>query len=95
MFYILFEKIKITKEEFEQKRALLKGGTHTSAIKLIGNDLINKKREDYKAFQRLVPELKELREKSDYENVAILQEEGWTAMQTSDSIKSILTHNYK
>lgn len=85
----------MSKDEFEAQKSYFKSGTHALAIKLIGNDLIKKKKEDYQSFQKLVPELKKLREKSDYENIEILQEEGYTAMNGSDSIKRILSHNYK
>lgn len=95
MFYILFEKLKITKEEFSRQKNLYGKKTHTLAIKLVGQDLINKERNDYKSFQKLIPELKELREKSDYENIVINQDEGYKAMNHSDSIKNILTKNYK
>jgi hypothetical protein len=95
MLYVLFEKIKMTKDEFEKTKNSFGSGTHASAIKLIGIDLIKKEKSDYKAFQKLIPELKELREKSDYENLAISQNEGWTAMSNSDSIKNILSKNYR
>lgn len=85
----------MTRDEFEKNKNLWGTGTHASAIKLIGFDLIRKEKNDYKVFQRLIPELKELREKSDYENVAISQSEGWEAIQNSDSIKNILSKNYK
>lgn len=95
MLYILFEKLKITEEEFNKKRARLNTGTHLSVIKLIGRDLIRKEGLDYTSFQKLIRELKKLREKSDYKNLKINQEEGWIAINHSDSIKNILTKNYK
>ena len=85
----------MTKEEFHNKKNLYGQKTHSLAIKLIELDLIKKAREDYKIFQKLIPELKQLREKSDYENVGISQEQGWMARNHSDSIKNILTKNYK
>lgn len=95
MLYVLFEKLKMSKDEFEKRKNSFGSGTHSSAIKLIGIDLIKKEKKDYKTFQKLVPELKLLREESDYENVGISQDQGWTAMNNSDSIKNILTKNYK
>ena len=95
LLYILFEKLKLTEEEFTRKRSLLKIGTHSSAIKLIGLDLVDKEKLDYTSFQRLILKLKMLREKSDYKNVKINQDEGWTAINYSDSIKNILAKNYK
>src|ERR1700754_2983381 len=68
LLYILFEKLELTEEEFNKKRSRLRTGTHLSAIKLIGLDLIRKESLDYRNFQRLISELKDLREKSDYKN---------------------------
>lgn len=92
--HILFEKQGMTEQTFLGHLKSLRIGTHACAIKLIGLDLIKKQPKAYKDFQRLVPELKELREKSDYHKVLINQDEGYMAMQKSDSIKNILTRNF-
>jgi uncharacterized protein (UPF0332 family) len=95
MLYILYDKLKLTEQTFLEQKSLLKIGSHACAIKLIGIDLIKRKREDYVTFQKLVPELKELREKSDYKSVAIRQDEGQMAMAKSDAIKNLLHANYR
>ena len=95
MLYVLFEKLKMTEEGFNEQKASWRVGTHACAIKLIGYDLIRKEKTDYKAFQKLVPELKELREKSDYTQISIGHSDGYLAMGNSDSIKRILQKNYR
>ena len=95
MLYVLYDKVKMTELSFNEQKTILGTGTHACAIKLIGIDLIKRERTAYIAFQKLIPELKQLREKSDYQNIAIGQSEGHLAMNNSDSIKNILTKNYK
>src|ERR1700742_111285 len=69
ILYILFDKLKMTEQKFNEKKHYYKTGTHACAIKLIGNDLFDKEQSAYKDFQKLIPELKDLREKSDYTNI--------------------------
>jgi hypothetical protein len=95
ILYVLFEKLNFTEQAFDQQKTSLRVGTHACAIKLMGIDLIKKEKTDYRTFQRLIPELKELREKSDYTNITIGHTDGYLALGNSDSIKRILQKNYR
>lgn len=95
MLHILFNKIKMSKIDFQSKRQQRKGGTHGTAIYLIQLELLQKNREEYKSFQALIPKLKEYREISDYEDVEITSTISSDALNKSDSIMNILTANFR
>ncbi|HLX52341.1 MAG TPA: hypothetical protein VKR58_00270 [Aquella sp.] len=85
----------MTEKAFNDQRNSWNTGTHSCAIRLIGMDLINREKSAYVSFQKWIPELKELREKSDYQNIAIGHTEGHMALNNSDRIKNLLTKNYQ
>lgn len=95
MFHVLFEKLKMTRKEFNKKRSSYKGRSHMMAIDLVETDLRFKKKNDADEFQDMMRQLKKLREKSDYGNCIINQKEGWKALHFSKGIKNILNKNYK
>lgn len=86
MFHCLFTKKKITRKEFIAKSKHSGVSSHVQASKLIGNEIANNDFKDYKWFQKQFPELKYLREKADYSDEIIVQEEVHDALNKANSI---------
>ncbi len=93
MLYILFDKQKKSENEFEEERRRRGTGTHAYAISLIKDQLFKERysSDAYKTFQKLIPELKEIREKSDYKAVVIEHGMGFEAFGKAESITRLLT----
>jgi len=90
MFHFLFTKKKISLHEFIAKGKHNGISSHIQAFKLIGNEIANCDFRDYKWFQKQYPELKRLREKADYSDEFIVQEEVHDAFNKANSIISLV-----
>ncbi|WP_149697743.1 HEPN domain-containing protein [Chitinophaga sp. CF418] len=90
MFHFLFIKKKIAINEFIAKGKQSGISSHIQAFKLIGNEIANSDFKDYKWFQKQYPELKHLREKADYSDEFIIQEEVHDALNKANSIISLV-----
>ncbi|UPK66585.1 HEPN domain-containing protein [Chitinophaga filiformis] len=90
MFHVLFTKKKIIKTEFIAKSKHNGISSHIQAFKLIGNEIASSDFRDYKWFQKQYPELKHLREKADYSDEFIIQEEVYDAFNKANSIISLV-----
>ncbi len=90
ILHILFDKQQKDPVEFESEKRGRKDGTHGHAIFLMGLQLIKKDYQSYKTFQRLIPELKKLREQSDYKPILINHEMGYDALRKAETINNLL-----
>jgi len=95
LMHILFEKLKKDQAEFYNEVLQRPNGTHTWASKLIGNELARQNIEDYKWFQRVLPEFREKRVKADYYPAVISPDEGELSITRAESIINMLKVNFK
>lgn len=95
MLYIVFEKLDISKEQFEADRRNNKDGTHGWASKLIGFEIIKKDKNEYKWFQKEFPELKALRENAAYSDVFSNIDKSEDAYKKADQIVNTLKKLFK
>lgn len=95
MLYIIFHKKQLkTRSDFSIEAKNRRDGSHGHAIYLIELELAKKSRDSFKSFQALVPKLKEYREKSDYLDDQIKQQDGIDARAKADSIVNILNKSF-
>jgi len=95
MLYIIFHKKKLnTRSEFDNEARRQKSGSHGHAFYLIQKEMRSKDWSDFKTFQAYIPKLKEYREKSDYSDEMIKQEDGEDAVSKADVIINILNRNF-
>ncbi len=94
LLYVLFTKLKKDQDEFYQEVRNRPNGTHTWASKLISIELAKKDMDDYKWFQRHLPELREKRVDADYFQTVIGQTDGYKAIAEAENIITILKKNF-
>lgn len=90
MFHVLFNKKKIDKDKFVIDGKYNHIGSHTQAFRLIEKEIENKNKKDYKWFYKSFHQLKKLREKADYTEESIKQEEVYDAINKANSIISLI-----
>lgn len=90
MFHVLFNKKKIDQNKFVIDGKYNRTGSHLQAFKLIETEIANKYPTDSKWFKNYFFQLKRLREKADYTNEFIKQEEVYEAINKANSISSII-----
>lgn len=95
MFHILFRKLGKNREEFDLEKRYNREGSHSWAEKLIGNELAQRSPQDYKWYKSKFPELKKIRENSDYTEVIFTKDAGEDAWKRSDALINILRSNFK
>ncbi|RAJ04074.1 HEPN domain-containing protein [Chitinophaga skermanii] len=90
LLHVLFTKKKYDKAQFIADTKNNNTGTHLQASKLIGIEIAKVNMEDYKWYQKHFPELKKLREKADYSDEFIAQEEVHEALNKAQSIATLV-----
>ena len=95
LMHILFEKLKKDQAEFYNEVLHRPNGTHTWASKLIGNELAKKDMEDYKWFQRVIPEFREQRVEADYYPTIISPDQGNQSINKAETIINLLKKHFK
>ena len=95
MLHILFNKLNKDREEFyNEVRHNPNGGTHIWASKLIGIELIKKDKDDYKWFQKNIPEFREKRVLADYYEDTISYDDGDFSIKRAESVINLLNKNF-
>ncbi|MFB6454116.1 hypothetical protein ACE38W_02505 [Chitinophaga sp. Hz27] len=90
IFHILFTKKKYEKKQFVADTKNNQKGSHVQAALLIGIELAKINLEDYYWFKRHFSDLKKLREKADYSEDLIDQEEVYQALRKAESIIKLI-----
>lgn len=83
----------INRTSFDAQRRQNREGTHGWASKLIEIELAHIDRDAFKWYQRKFPEFQKLREKADYTNTIVTQEEAFDALSRADSIINCIHSN--
>lgn len=95
LLYIVYNKLNITRKEFENTARHLKSGTHKHASKLVSTELAKIDVAEYKWYQKVFPELQLLREKADYSEEQISQAESMEAKNKAFAISNLLSRKFK
>lgn len=91
MLHIIYNKFGYDEVKFDTERRHLKKGSHEYAASLIESGMLRSRHEDYKWFQRNIVNLKLLREKADYTDKEIFQEDAEEALGKASALNTILT----
>ena len=95
IMHILFDKLKKDQKEFYNEVLQRPNGTHSWASKLIGNELAKKDMEDYKWFQRVIPEFREQRVIADYYSTVVSPDQGNQSITQAETIINLLKKHFK
>lgn len=93
MLHIVFNKLNVTKQQFDTEKRNNKDGTHGWASKRIEIELAHIDRQEFKWFQKAFPELKQLREDADYsENIAGIDSSRDALNKANEIIRTLNKH---
>lgn len=95
LMYILFDKLNKDQAEFYTEVRQRPNGTHSWASKLISIELAKKDDEDYKWFQKEIPEFREKRVEADYYPTVISQSDGTNSITKAETIINLLKKHFK
>ncbi|NCI48229.1 HEPN domain-containing protein [Sediminibacterium soli] len=93
--YVLFEKIRISKEELNAEAFYEKKGSHVLAFKRLGTEIAGKDISDYRWFQRVSREFKALRKSADYTEETITVDQANDSIRNAESIIRTLLKHFK
>lgn len=95
MLHIIIELNKKDPDEFYNNARQEKTSTHKWASKSIGIDLMKKNKDDYRWYQRVFNEMKQMRERADYHPDVITSDEGNLTLNNANSMLRVLKKNFK
>jgi uncharacterized protein (UPF0332 family) len=95
LLHVLFVKLNKDQKEYYQEVRTGKNGSHTWAAKLVSISLAKLNMDDYKWFQKHLPELRAKREDADYFPVIISQSDGHEAISKAENLIGVLRKNFK
>lgn len=83
---VVFTRLNVKPADFESQRRQNREGTHGWASKLIEYELAHINPQEFKWYQKKFPEFQKLREKADYSNEKISQDESADSINTANAI---------
>jgi uncharacterized protein (UPF0332 family) len=95
LMYVLFEKLNKNQADFYNEVRQRPNGTHSWASKLVGIELAKKNLDDYKWFQKEIPEFREKRVVADYYSTEINGPEGYLSISKAEAIINLLKKHFK
>lgn len=95
LMFVLYTKLKIDPKEFDSQLKQTNSGSHTWASKLISFELAKRNQQDYKWFQRTLPELKDKRVRADYFEDVQSSSDSINSNQMAESLINMLNKNFK
>lgn len=95
LMYILFDRLKKDQDEFYKEVQEKPNGTHTWASKLVGIELAKKNMEDYKWFQKEIPQFRQKRVQADYYPIKMMPDDGNFSISKAEAIINLLRKHFK